>query len=237
MKLLLMAHDYVGVKITKWLIENYKDDLGLVCVKKPNLISDACDSAGIPWTDATTAEKFDLGILAWWPDIVGDDILNCANHFVNTHPSLLPYCRGKHYNFWTIVEESPFGVTLHKVTHEIDSGPIIAQKKLEYGWEDNGETLFHKAQEAMVDLFSETYPTLRTLSFPMISQRESLASYHRAREINKASRILLNGNYTGREILNLLRARTFTGHPACYFNEDGVKYEVRIDIRREKADG
>jgi len=47
----------------------------------------------------------------------------------------------------------------------------------------------------------------------------------------------LNGNYTGREILNLLRARTFTGHPACYFNEDGVKYEVRIDIRREKADG
>ena len=72
---------------------------------------------------------------------------------INLHPSYLPYCRGKDPNFWSIVDEVEFGVSIHKVTPGIDDGPIIFQKKIKKSWVDNGQTLYNKAKMEIVKLF------------------------------------------------------------------------------------
>ena len=42
-----------------------------------------------------------LNILAWWPYIIREPIISSSKFgTINFHPSLLPYNRGKNYNFW-----------------------------------------------------------------------------------------------------------------------------------------
>src|SRR3989344_2884228 len=54
-------------------------------------------------------EKIDLIILAWWPSIVKENSIGLVKvGWLNMHPSLLPFGRGKHPYYWTIVEETPF---------------------------------------------------------------------------------------------------------------------------------
>jgi methionyl-tRNA formyltransferase len=63
-------------------------------------------------------------VLAWWRGLVGNPLLSLARHGFSlyTRLRLLPYNRGRHYNFWTLVEEAPFGGGLHKVVDQIDAG-------------------------------------------------------------------------------------------------------------------
>ncbi len=41
----------------------------------------------------------------------------------------LPFNRGAHPNFWSFMEKTPSGVTMHEINSGIDKGKIIVQKK------------------------------------------------------------------------------------------------------------
>ena len=52
---------------------------------------------------------------------------------INIHPSILPNYKGSDPIFWQLRNgESNTGVTLHKVTSEIDSGPILKTRNVTY---------------------------------------------------------------------------------------------------------
>ena len=146
--------------------------------------------------------------------MIDEALINLPLHgFVNTHPSLLPHNRGKHSNFWALVEQAPFGVSLHFVDAGIDSGPIIAQQAISYSWEDTGETLYFKAQEAMIGLFAKVYPELRQLRINARAQDLSLGSFHWGADMDQKCEIALDSTYTARELLNLLRGPTAGARP------------------------
>lgn len=172
-------------------------------------------------------------LLAWWPFIVKEPILFLPKiGILNFHPSMLPFNRGRHYNFWTIVEETPFGVSIHFVDESVDGGDIVFQKEIKKTWEDKGKTLYEKAQQSMFELFIESYPKIMKGDYIRIKQNKNTGSFHLAKELEPASEIFLDKKYTAKDLLNLLRARTFPPHPACYFFYDGKKYEVRIEIKK-----
>jgi methionyl-tRNA formyltransferase len=152
--------------------------------------------------------------------------------FLNFHPSLLPYNRGKNPNFWSLIEETTFGVTIHWVDDEVDHGDIAFQKQIDKGWEDTGESLYRKALTEIVRLFVDSYPGIRQGEIPRIPQDHGLATFHRASELELASRLDLDDDSRVRDLLNRLRARTFPPHPACWFVDDGERYEVRISITK-----
>jgi methionyl-tRNA formyltransferase len=241
MRLLLLADGAVGSQFTSFLIEHYLADLALVVTTQPNDIYRQAESKGIRVclyeSDKHLMDQIEgdveLGILAWWPKILKNPLLEAPRWgFVNTHPSLLPYNRGKHYNFWALVEQAPFGVTLHRVDAGVDSGHIIAQAAIDYDWCDTGETLYRKAQAAMSELLNNIYPYLRTGKFASSPQDVVVGSFHRASELESASNIKLDESYLARDLLNLLRARTFDGHPGCWFDDAGSRYEIAIKIRK-----
>lgn len=241
MRLVLLADGAVGAKFAKFLIESYPDDIALIVTTQINDIYREAEGKGIR-VCVFDSEKnvlgqiesgVDLGILAWWPKILKSPLLEVPRlGFVNTHPSLLPYNRGKHYNFWALVEQVPFGVTLHRVDSGVDTGDIVCQALIDYDWSDTGETLYNKAQAAMFELLKKTYPVLRTGRFVAKPQDLAAGSFHRASELESASKIDLDANYRARDLLNLLRARTFEGHPGCWFDEAGNRYEISINIRK-----
>ncbi len=246
MKLILMADGDVGQFVYRYLKNNFPKDIAIVVTLKDSPISAESLSDGFV-SMIFESEKsllhdfkrheplngFDFGVSAWWPKILTKSIIEFPKKgFINLHPSLLPYNRGKHYNFWALVEQSPFGGSLNFIDDGIDTGDILAQRKIAYDWTDIGGSLYKKAQQAIQDLFCDTYPKIRRGKIRRISQDLSKGSFHLAKELDSASRIYLDKTYKARDILNLIRARTFPGHPACYFFEKKQKYEVRIEIKK-----
>lgn len=244
MKLILFADNKVGLEVLNYLLSDFKEDLHTVVTLEENQIYRHAKLSGLHVEvfdkDYNNNEfynmNFELGVLAWWPHIIKKPLLSLPKcGFLNFHPSFLPYNRGKHYNFWALVEQCPFGVTLHKVDAGIDSGDIVSQRAISYSWEDNGESLYSKAQIEIVELFKSTYPNLRKGSVNTQTQDLSKGSFHLSSEIDAASKIEIDATYTARELLNLIRARTFTGYPGCWFEEvNGETYEVRIQIKRKE---
>jgi methionyl-tRNA formyltransferase len=242
-QIIIFADGEVGYRLVRWLLDYHPDDVALVVVIAKNRIFELLEQRG---TNCLLHSEFntqkcqqffgesgpDLGLLLWWPKILKEDLLNWPRYgFINTHPSLLPHARGKHYNFWTLVEAAPFGVSLHFTKKDVDAGEIVAQKPIDYGWEDTGESLYYKALDAMYELFVETFSRLRVFDFKAYEQNLDEGSFHFAFELDQACKIKLDESYTVRNLLNLLRARTFSGHPACNFEDDGKRYEVRVEIK------
>lgn len=74
-------------------------------------------------------QKFDLGVSYTYRYIVSETILKILNYnVVNLHNSYLPWNRGADPNLWSLVEDTPRGVTLHYMEGGLDKGAIIAQK-------------------------------------------------------------------------------------------------------------
>jgi methionyl-tRNA formyltransferase len=244
----IFADGLVGNKVLIFLLENYFSDvLWVVCNNEQSqawstLNDYNFDSKKVflnsQLKEASVLEKLissnvDFILLAWWPFIIKEPILSLPNIGVlNFHPSMLPFNRGKNYNFWTIVENTPYGVSIHFVNETIDGGDIIFQKQIGKDWSDTGETLYFKAQDAIVELFTEKYPDIRKGNYVRNKQDPELATFHYEKELDQASEIILSKKYEARDLINLIRARTFLPHPAAWFEEDGAKYEVRINITK-----
>lgn len=65
--------------------------------------------------------------------IISFEILNNKQtRFINLHPSFLPYNRGADPNIWSILENTPKGVSIHLISSEIDTGDILAQKLVHF---------------------------------------------------------------------------------------------------------
>jgi methionyl-tRNA formyltransferase len=154
-------------------------------------------------------QDLDLVILAWWPHIIKDELMQLPRHgFLNFHPSLLPHNRGKHPNFWAIIEGCPYGVSLHFIDHNIDGGDIAFQHRLNIDWQDTGATLYARAQNAIIDLFKEHFDEIVAGRIPHAAQADG-GSFHPSREIDPICELDLARQMSVRELLNLLRARTF----------------------------
>lgn len=175
----------------------------------------------------------ELVILAWWPHLVRRRFLDAGQRAtLNMHPSLLPHGRGKDPNFWALADGEPAGVTIHHVDEGIDSGPIAFQATIDTDWTDTGGTLYAKAQDRLVRLFADSLEAMLTLDIPRQDQLADAGSFHRRADLAPRSFIDLDRLYSGREILNLLRARTFFPHPGCRFGDRGEVFQVRVEIEK-----
>lgn len=236
----------VGMDCISWLCTNYASDLELVVVIDESKIEELAKITDAPIELFTCSKQIlsvikrrglspDLGLLLWWPEIISEPLISVPRWgFINTHPSLLPYNKGKHYSFWAIVENAPFGVTLHVVDEGVDSGDIVAQRSIKSDWLDTGETLATKAKKEMVSLFQDTYPLLRFGSFCRIPQKKDEGSFHVSSDIKKATKIELNSMYRGGNLINLLRAKTHSDFDGCWFEDDGKKFEISLSIKEIK---
>ena len=75
----------------------------------------------------------DLIISFGYKKIIKKNILQMVKRpIINLHISFLPYNRGSHPNYWSFVENTPKGITIHEVDEEIDRGKIIIRKKVNF---------------------------------------------------------------------------------------------------------
>jgi len=243
LKIGLFAHGDIGLEIAK-LFRGNKNLLALALddndelkdkIFDLKLTNNIFNSNELSCANNLTKLKnleLDLIILAWWPYIIKGELLEIAKiGLLNFHPSLLPYNRGKHYYFWNIIEQVPFGVTLHLIDENIDKGKVLFQKKLDVSWVDNGNSLRERSKIAMLELFKENFENILNGRFSEIKIDWSLGNIHYGKEIQDASKLDLNKTVLTKDLLNLLRARSGFANGGVWFEDEEKKYEVSITIK------
>jgi methionyl-tRNA formyltransferase len=251
-RVLLFANNWVGWQVARWLKERGDNLVGLVIhpPHKRQYGEEILKSVGLPQdrifdgSQLRQADTFqaiknlqaDIGLSIFFGYILSTDFFQLfPAGVVNLHPSYLPYNRGVYPNVWGIVEGTPAGVTLHYIDAGIDTGDIIAQRQLPVEPVDTGETLYRKLEKASVELMQDTWPLILSGQAGRRSQQalEAESTFHRAWEVEKIDEIDLNRAYPARDLINLLRARTFPPHAGAYFRVGNRKVYVRVQLLDE----
>tara|TARA_Y100000591_G_C21674078_1_gene614501 strand:- start:266 stop:850 length:585 start_codon:yes stop_codon:yes gene_type:complete len=75
--------------------------------------------------------NFDLIVSFGYNKVISKKILKSIKCLIiNLHISYLPFNRGAHPNFWSFVDNTPKGVSIHKIDNTLDNGELIFRKKI-----------------------------------------------------------------------------------------------------------
>lgn len=102
---------------------------------------------------------------------------------INLHTSLLPYNRGASPNFFSFLEDTPKGVTIHLVDKGLDTGDILCQKELTF--DETKETFASSYEKLLVEikqLFRDNWEQIREGRLRPLKQ-EGSGTYHRRKEL------------------------------------------------------
>jgi methionyl-tRNA formyltransferase len=102
--------------------------------------------------------------------ILRPPVLAAGPVFVNLHIALLPYNRGADPTLWSVLEDTPAGVTIHHIDAGVDTGDVIARRAVALAGDDTLATAYARLQDALLALFAETWPALRAGTAPRAAQ-------------------------------------------------------------------
>ncbi len=250
MRVLFLGNNWLGWQVLKWLKAEREAIVG-VLLHPPQrqrygeeLRSEA---DGVPVFDGSRLReptilesvrrlRCDIAVSVLFGYILKPDFLKLPPAgCINLHPSLLPYNRGAHPNVWSIIEGTPAGATLHYIDAGVDTGDIIAQREVAVESIDTGETLYRRLETASLELFKETWPTLRAGTARRFAQNCAAGTSHRASDLEGIDEIDLDASYKARDLINLIRARTFSPYPGAYFRNNGRRVFLRLELALDEA--
>ena len=251
MRIAYFGNNRLGLQILKWLRERNENVVALIVhpPEKQRLTKEIIEISGLPEdrvfcgnrlrektvADAIRASHPDIGLSILFGYILHESVLSLFSQgCINLHPAYLPYNRGAHPNVWSIIEGTPAGATLHYMDTRIDTGAIIAQSKVQVEPVDTGVSLYEKLEAAALRLFCETWPIIKSQRVESRGQRTEAGSYHYVKDLQAIDEINLDQLYTGRQLIDMLRARTFPPHPGCYFKHNGRKVYVSTQLSYEE---
>jgi len=90
---------------------------------------------------------------------------------INSHPGILPYCRGLDAFKWAIYNMQPLGVTLHFIDENIDAGRILFIAKTAVYQTDSLQTLARRHYENEIKLLSDFEKHINSLEIFSDSHR------------------------------------------------------------------
>lgn len=249
MNVFYMGNNWLGWKVLEWLVTE-DDVVGLALhpgekgtydreMREVTGLSEPQIFDGTTLDDDDTIEDVralepDVGVSVLFGYILTPSFLNLfPEGAVNLHPAYLPYNRGAYPNVWSIVDGTPAGVTLHEIDEGVDTGDIWARRRVEVRPTDTGRTLYERLEQVGVDLFREAWPKLKSGNLRPVEQSEGEGTKHYVRDVEEIDEIELGETYTGRELIDILRARTFPPHKGAYFETNGRKVYLRLELTEE----
>lgn len=247
MKILYLGNNWLGYQILKRLKEQGEEIVGLVIHSPhkrkygveilqvadlpPDRILDGAQLHNSDVIEAIREWAPDIGLSVLFDYLLKPELLSIFRHgVVNLHPAYLPYNRGQYPNVWSIIEGTSSGVTLHYIDEGIDTGDIIAQKEVPVEPVDTGETLYRKLERSSVELFMEMWPQIKAVKAPRMSQKGEAGTYHSTRDVDAIDEIDLDRAYIARDLINIIRARTFPPYKGAYSIVKGKRVYMRLEL-------
>lgn len=124
-------------------------------------------------------EKIDIVLSYSHRFLVKEPVLKeYDGRMINLHPSYLPYGRGYFPNFWSFIEDTPKGVTIHYIDATIDTGDIIYKEELHFTDEDTLRTSYYALKNCMHQLFMDNWDNIKNQNCPRIPQNLNEGTLH-----------------------------------------------------------
>jgi len=242
-----MCNNWLGRRVLEWLVEQGEEIVGLAVhpeeegtyvdeVRNTSRLGEDQIFDGSALQDEETIEAVrslepDIGVSVLFGYILRPAFLDLfPEGAINLHPAYLPYNRGAYPNMWSIVDKTPAGVTLHRIDEDIDTGDILSRRRVEVRSTDTGRSLYQRLEQAGLELFRSTWPWLVAGEIEGTSQDEEAGTKHYVKDVEDIDEIDLDAEYKARDLINILRARTFPPHDGAYFEENGRRVYLRLDL-------
>ena len=118
--------------------------------------------------------------------IISKDILEeVEGRVINLHTSYLPYNRGSSPNFFSFWEDTPKGVTIHKMDAGLDTGDILCRKELFF---DETKESFATTYDTLIgeikELFKENWEAIKSGQI-IAKEQVGEGSCHRMKELEE----------------------------------------------------
>lgn len=151
---------------------------------------------------------FDLILSFSYRYIIPTSVLEEVNwNAVNLHISYLPWNRGANPNQWSILDNTPKGVTLHYIAEKLDAGDIISQKLVHFIRDDTLSSSYNKLIQAAMELFKDAFKEYRHWQ-NMRKKPISHGSYHSTADYIPYQQLLGdNYNITIQEFIRIVGAK------------------------------
>lgn len=156
-------------------------------------------------SDFLENHKIDFVVSYGYRHIIKQDILNkIVDKIVNLHISFLPFNRGADPNFWSFVDNTPKGVTIHHMDAGIDTGDIIVQKEVFFSETETLSSSYQKLKTEIEKLFREHWPKIRIGACNRIKQSDN-GTYHKTADKESFKHLLVDGWETPMVVLTKSR--------------------------------
>ncbi|MCU7494835.1 MAG: formyl transferase [Ignavibacteria bacterium] len=172
MKILFLTNNENSLILADWLRNSAKEEV--------HVVSDRINKEKI------FEKKYDFLISYNYKYIIKKEILDYfPRRAINLHISYLPWNKGSNPNFWSFVENSIKGVTIHLLNEGLDTGDILLQEEVKFN--ENNETLkssYEKLQSLIQELFCMYWEDIKNIRIIPMPQKV-MGSYHTLKEFEK----------------------------------------------------
>lgn len=244
---ILFLDNYVGYETFK-ILEADKDVKILQVVTHPkevalyyNEIRELCYVSSIPVSEISEVrERYDEIIaplnvdylLSLYFDYILDDrFLNLPDiDAINLHPGYLPYNKGFYYYAWTLLDGTPAGVSLHQMVADVDKGNVISQLPIRIDNNDTGESIYKKHEEASINLFDITWPSIKKQNYKHYRQLHTGTHNSIKKSQNKLT-INAYEEYKAIDLINQLRVFSFPDKKeGCLIKLGEKEYKINLEL-------
>ncbi len=135
-------------------------------------------------------KKYDFIISFGYKKIIDKKIINnISRPIINLHMSYLPHNRGSHPNFWSFINNTVKGVTIHEIDKGLDSGPIIFQKKITFNLKTNKNLTFKQTYKTLFKkleiVFIKNYKKIIFRKYRVKTNNILKGSIHKKKDLPK----------------------------------------------------
>ncbi len=178
----------------------------------------------------------DFIVCVHFPLIVPATVLELPRHGVlNLHPAYLPWGRGWHTPSWAILEGTPAGATLHFMDAGLDSGDIVDQERLEVDPADTAHTLYARLKALELEVFKRAWQLLAEGTYERRPQPEGGTAHRRAELLEEEVQRIDPQAPAHATLLRLRALTTDRWEEAAFYESDGRRYRVRVEIREDRG--
>lgn len=173
--------------------------------------------------DHITKFNCDLMVSMSFNQIMKDEIIRLAPRgFINCHAGALPFYRGRNPLNWALINgERAFGVTVHYMDADIDSGDVIVRQMVDIAPDDTYGDILEKAYEACSEALLHALDDIADGRAARLPQKEiHPVGFYCGRR--RAGDEWIDWSLPAERIGNLVRALTLPGPGARTFGEPGV---------------
>lgn len=206
-----------GMKLRKSSMQTKAEEFELTVINSDRVSS---DTDTLSWIENNLP---DLLLVVDFGSMIKEPLLSVAPlKCLNIHPSLLPQYRGSAPVQRAIMDGlDTTGVTVFRLDEGMDSGPILAQKKVRIEKDDDSEKLFERCASVGAELFLELMTETDTDDWQFKEQPETGVSF--APKIEKEE-TLVDLADDSKAIVNKIRA--LSPSPYAYAMSDGKRIKI-----------